>query len=149
MTCPPRLNLALLFVCLAVLIAATPAASQESPGQLPDDNLESFAPLDFPDPSRYRAADGRPGPAYWQNEADYQIDVRLDTARSRLSGTQTITYTNNSPQDLRRLWVQLEQNYFQPDSRGARANPGERFSGFFEEAGYTLSSVQCGAMGRP
>ncbi|MFB6232444.1 MAG: M1 family aminopeptidase [Salinibacter sp.] len=105
-------------------------------------NLEPFEPVDFPDPSRYRTADGRPGPSYWQNEADYQIDVRLDTVRNRLSGTQTITYTNNSPQALDRLWVQLEQNYFRPDSRGAKANPGERFSGFFEGAGYTLSSVR-------
>ena len=137
-----RPTIAFLTAGLFLLLMPGATFGQESPRQTPDHNLESFAPLDFPDPNRYRTADGRPGPAYWQNEADYRIDVRLDTARRRLTGTQTITYTNNSPQDLRRLWVQLEQNYFQPDSRGARANPGERFSGFFEGAGYTLSSVQ-------
>ena len=127
---------------LLLLLAPGTATGQKTPDQAPGHNLESFAPLDLPDPNRYRAADGRPGPSYWQNEADYEIDVRLDTSRNRLSGTQTITYTNNSPQALERLWVQLEQNYFRPDSRGAKANPGDRFSGFFEGAGYTLSSIR-------
>ncbi|MFB6247154.1 MAG: M1 family metallopeptidase [Salinibacter sp.] len=121
------------------LLVALPALGQN----VPSDNLESFAPLDLPDPTEYRAADGRPGDQYWQNEADYQIDVALDTAANRLSGTQTITYTNNAPEALERLWVQLEQNYFRPDSRGARVVPSDaRFSGFFEGAGYTLSSVE-------
>jgi hypothetical protein len=110
---------------------------------VPQHNLESFEPLDLPDPNEYRAADGRPGDQYWQNEADYQIDVTLDTADQTLSGQQTITYTNNSPKELERLWVQLEQNYFKPDSRGARVVPSDaRFSGFFEGAGYELSDIQ-------
>ena len=121
------------------LLTALPALGQN----VPQHNLESFEPLDLPDPNEYRAADGRPGDQYWQNEADYQIDVELDTAARRLTGRQTITYTNNAPRALDRLWVQLEQNYFRPDSRGARVVPSDaRFSGFFEGAGYILSAVE-------
>jgi len=118
-----------------------PGATQAQ--TVPDHNLESFEPIDLPDPNEFRAADGRPGNEYWQNAADYQIDVRLDTAANTLTGQQTITYTNNAPQALDRLWVQLEQNYFRPDSRGARVVPSDaRFSGFFEGAGYEISNVE-------
>jgi len=128
---------------LVGFLLAVPTMAQNVPENVPEHNLESFESLDFPDPNEYRAADGRPGDQYWQNEADYQIDVTLDTAAHRLSGQQTITYTNNSPRTLERLWVQLEQNYFKPDSRGARVVPSDaRFSGFFEGAGYDLSNLQ-------
>jgi hypothetical protein len=117
---------------------ALPAAGQN----VPQHNLESFEPLDLPDPDAYRAADGRPGEQYWQNEADYRINVRLHPDDNRLTGEQLIRYTNNSPDELERLWVQLEQNYFKPDSRGAKVVPSDaRFSGFFEGAGYTLRRV--------
>lgn len=128
-----------IWTMVGALFVALPAVGQN----VPNHNLESFEPLDLPDPNEYRAADGRPGDEYWQNEADYQIDVELDTAQNRLSGRQTITYTNNSPRELERLWVQLEQNYFRSDSRGARVVPSDaRFSGFFEGAGYDLSNIQ-------
>jgi len=128
---------------LAGLLLALPATAQNMPQNVPDHNRASFEAVDFPDPNEYRAADGHPGDGYWQNEADYQIDAELDTANNRLSGQQTITYTNNSPRELDRLWVQLEQNFFKPDSRGARVVPSDaRFSGFFEGAGYDLSNVQ-------
>ncbi len=64
----------------------------------------------LPTPNAYRAADGAPGPDYWQQRADYQIAVRLDDNRQRISGKETITYYNNSPQPLDYLWLQLEQN---------------------------------------
>jgi hypothetical protein len=129
----------LCWAAVSVLFLALPAAAQD----LPQHNLESFEPLDLPDPDSYRAADGKPGDRYWQNGANYRIDVVLDTAANRLTGEQTITYTNNSPESMERLWVQLEQNYFKPDSRGAKVVPADaRFSGFFEGAGYTLSTVE-------
>jgi len=60
-----------------------------------------------------------------------------------VTGTETITYTNNAPEALERLWVQLEQNYFKPSSRGAAAVPADaRFGGFFEGAGYDLSNFR-------
>ena len=128
---------------LVGLLFALPVTAQNMPQNVPAHNLESFESVDFPDPTEYRSADGRPGNEYWQNEADYEIDVTLDTAKNRVSGQQRITYTNNSPEDLDRLWVQLEQNFFKPDSRGARVVPSDaRFSGFFEGAGYDLSNLQ-------
>jgi len=117
--------------------------AQNTPQSETELNLSAFEPIDLPDPNARRSADGRPGPAYWQQEADYQIDVTLDTSANRLSGRQTITYTNNAPQSLGQLWVQLEQNFFRPDSRGARIVPDDaRFSGFFDGAGYDLESIE-------
>jgi hypothetical protein len=128
----------LLWAVVGLVLLTCPAAGQN----VPQHNLESFEPLDLPDPDAYRAADGRPGEEYWQNEADYRINVTLDTETDRLKGEQLIRYTNNSPDELERLWVQLEQNYFKPDSRGAKVVPSDaRFSGFFEGAGYTLTRV--------
>ena len=81
----------------------------------------AFAPLDlYPPANRVRAANGAPGPDYWQNRADYQVDAKLDTASKKISGTVVITYTNNSPDGLSDLWLQLVQNIDRTDSRAAR-----------------------------
>jgi hypothetical protein len=81
-----------------------------------------FAPLAYPQPENvYRAGSGLPGPAYWQNRADYSIAARIDPATHVLSGSETITYTNNSPDTLDVLWIQLDQNIYRPDSRAASA----------------------------
>ena len=79
---------------------------------------EWFRPLEdaLPTPTAARAASGAPGHAYWQQQADYVIEAVLDEATHRLTGTATITYHNNSPDALRYLWVQLDQNYERPDS---------------------------------
>jgi hypothetical protein len=61
-------------------------------------------------PSPYRTASGAPGAEYWQQRADYQIKAELDEVTNTLTGTETITYYNNSPDELKILWVQLEQN---------------------------------------
>ncbi|GAB1857264.1 M1 family metallopeptidase [Flavobacteriaceae bacterium MHTCC 0001] len=61
-------------------------------------------------PNSYRSASGAPGKAYWQQRADYSIRATLDENNNVLSGDETITYYNNSPDDLNYLWVQLEQN---------------------------------------
>ena len=65
-----------------------------------------------------RSASGKPGHAYWQNSADYTIDVNLNETTKEISGSETITYTNNSPDALEFLWMQLDQNLFKQDSRG-------------------------------
>jgi hypothetical protein len=75
----------------------------------------------LPQGNTYRTATGEPGPAYWQNKADYVIDVALDDKTNVISGTATITYTNNSPKALSSLWLQLEQNVFKKDSRGIQS----------------------------
>lgn len=70
----------------------------------------------LPTPNSYRAGDGSPGPAYWQQKVDYHIKVTLDDNRQHISGWEQITYHNQSPHALRYLWVQLEQNVRREDS---------------------------------
>src|ERR1700730_5628828 len=82
-----------------------------------------FAPLTLPEPAnRYRSANGAPGPDYWQNRADYAITAQLDPKTKRVSGIVTITYTNNSPDRLDVLWLQLDQNIYRRDARAVVAS---------------------------
>jgi hypothetical protein len=60
-------------------------------------------------PNMFRTS-GAPGPAYYQQQADYKIDIELDDKKAKLSGSETITYYNNSPDSLEYLWIQLDQN---------------------------------------
>lgn len=62
------------------------------------------------DPNMYRSASGAPGPNYWQQKADYVINVELDDQNQKIIGSETITYTNNSPDPLSYLWLQLDEN---------------------------------------
>jgi hypothetical protein len=80
---------------------------------------DKFKQLDddiFPTPNAYRTASGAPGHQYWQQRADYEIEATLDDANRTLQGRETITYTNNSPDELHFLWLQLDQNERAPDS---------------------------------
>ncbi|AUC74161.1 M1 family metallopeptidase [Olleya sp. Bg11-27] len=72
---------------------------------------------EFSTPNMYRAASGAPGAAYYQQQADYKMDLQLDDVNAKLSGYETITYTNNSPDNLSYLWVQLDQNMRAKDSK--------------------------------
>jgi len=74
----------------------------------------------LPTPNAYRTASGAPGHAYWQQRADYEIDVELDDENQLIIGSERITYSNNSPDTLRYLWVQLDPNIFSPESHAAR-----------------------------
>jgi len=75
--------------------------------------------MDWPGPNQYRDASGAPGPAYWQQRADYTIAATLDTTARAITGTVTVRYTNNSPDTLRYIWMQLDQNLFRPGSKGS------------------------------
>jgi hypothetical protein len=77
-----------------------------------------FAQLgtELPTPNEYRNAAGAPGHGYYQQKADYKIAVTLDDATQRIKGEETITYTNNSPDKLEYLWIQLDQNVRAKDS---------------------------------
>ncbi|GGE94009.1 M1 family metallopeptidase [Hymenobacter cavernae] len=92
-----------------------------------------------------RTAGGAPSATYWQNSADYKIAATLDEKQARLSATADITYTNNSPDPLPFVWVQLDQNLFGPKSRGAATTPisgarnGNSAPGF--QGGDTLQTV--------
>jgi hypothetical protein len=111
------------FPCALALLLIAPLASTVHAADRPVtskyDPLALFAPFDYRNPvNRYRAADGQPGPDYWQNRADYEIHATLDPKAKTLTGTETITYTNNSPQALGYLWLQLDQNLYRTDARG-------------------------------
>jgi hypothetical protein len=68
--------------------------------------------------NEFRAADGQPGPKYWQNRVDYKINAKIDTIKNEITGSEIINYTNNSPQKLDFVWMMLDQNLFKLDSRG-------------------------------
>jgi hypothetical protein len=87
-------------------------------GQQGNVNEDPFRQLyqELPTPNVYRTASGAPGHAYWQQKADYDMNIRLDDEQQRIYGEETITYYNNSPDPLSYLWVQLDQNYRAKDS---------------------------------
>jgi len=91
----------------------------------------------------YRSASGVPGPKYWQNQANYDINVSLNPDTHVIAGRVDIEYINNSPFDLEYAWLFLEQNRFTPDSRGTLTTPlsGNRYSGDVD-GGYTLNNVE-------
>jgi hypothetical protein len=83
------------------------------------DQHVAFDPLFYPSAGNlYRSAGGQPGPAYWQNRADYKITSSLDTTEKVLKGTVVITYKNNSPDAMNFVWLQLDQNIYREDGRG-------------------------------
>jgi Peptidase family M1 domain len=132
--------------------AAVVALGAVSIGALAADSLATynplltFAPLTLPDPvNRFRAADGSPGPDYWQNSADYEIRAQIDTATKQLSASEIITYTNNSPQALSSLWIQLDQNIYRKQSRSSFASGWQRDQ--FTD-GFILDSVEIERQGR-
>lgn len=103
----------------ALMLGGLPAAAMAQ-GYSP---RETFAPFDMGQPvNGYRSANGLPGPAYWQNRADYRIHATLDEQGGpALRATAEIRYTNNSPDTLTVLWLQLDQNLYRADSRGGFA----------------------------
>jgi hypothetical protein len=112
------------------------------------DYHDLFSPLFYTyNGNEYRASNGEPGPRYWQNKADYQIEARIDTGKSEVSGTVVLSYKNNSPQGLPYIWMQLDQNLFDLSSRGqakmpatSRSRYGSSKSDF--EGGYHIKSVK-------
>ncbi|HEX6533070.1 MAG TPA: M1 family metallopeptidase [Gemmatimonadaceae bacterium] len=112
----------------AVMAAPDTAVKARADSFAPDNasNLEEFARIDrmdWPGPNRYRDATGAPGPDYWQQRADYEITATLDTTEQSVRGHVVITYTNNSPDTLRFVWVQLDQNLYKPGSKGSALFP--------------------------
>lgn len=111
------------------------------------DYRDAFAPFFYTkNGNEYRAASGEPGPKYWQNRADYKLDVKLNEATNEIAGTEILSYTNNSPLKLNFIWMQLDQNLFKTDSRGSAIIPlnGSRNGGGGQafDAGYKIKSVK-------
>lgn len=98
-----------------------PVTASSAIQQTKGDFEDKFRQLDtaLPTPNVYRNAAGEPGHQYWQQQVDYVIDVKLDEEKRRLEASERITYQNNSPDTLKYLWVQLDQNKFRNDSMSA------------------------------
>jgi len=108
------------YLCLALtaLITVSGSVGADAIRQTKGDFRDAFRQLDvdLPTPNTYRTASGAPGSQYWQQRADYKIKVRLDETSRRISASETITYTNHSPDTLRYIWLQLDQNRFTENS---------------------------------
>jgi len=140
-----------LIASLAALlfIMAGGQAFAEGPPGSPTDQVAKFRQLgqDLPTPNVFRNAAGAPGPAYWQQQADYVIDVALDEDAKTLSASETITYTNNSPDTLKYLWVSLDQNRFK-DGSIARMSETASTSGTRRSSSGSGDSLSYNALAR-
>lgn len=137
-------------LALVLLVAALqqqqPAPSRQPtlpplPPQVGD--TSPFRRLSLPTATEIRTGSGAPGREYWQQRADYTIRASLDTATHTLTGRETVRYSNHSPDTLRYVWIQLDQNIYREDSRGTALNPpGARFAGAGFVGGYVITKVE-------
>src|ERR687884_700104 len=132
-----RISMRCFLVCLLCLCLGLPLAAQSK--SEPSDKFRQLEEI-LPTPNEYRTASGAPGHKYWQQRADYSIDVELDDATQTLTGRETITYYNNSPDALSYLWLQLDQNIFDKESEAntTRAAPA-----------FTLPGGEAAGQGEP
>src|SRR6201989_1644954 len=93
----------------AIICAANAQDIQNNPGSNHGNKFEQLGTI-LPSPNEYRTASGAPGPKYWQQRADYNIVCSLDEDKLLLTGSETITDFNNSPNELTYLWLQLDEN---------------------------------------
>lgn len=142
-----------LLVLSCLLLVTVAGFAQQTPNW-----QGKFEQLDqtLPTPNSYRTGSGAPGPAYWQQRADYVINVEVDDNTQMLTGSETITYHNNSPESLNYLWMQLDQNLFADNSLTQQSRTGSVRdsipSKFFAmnvgitsndyKGGYTIKSVK-------
>lgn len=131
------------YLSLALIVMATATTFSQDDSEVKEErkpghyNENRFKQLyeEFSTPNVFRTASGAPGPQYYQQQADYVMNITLDDKNARLYGTETITYTNNSPDVLEYLWVQLDQNVRAADSKsplieGSGAVPADLASNF-------------------
>jgi len=126
------------------------AGLPEKPGSPGYDPAAVFAPGFYSDMRlTTRAANGAPSDHYWQNRADYTLQVKLDTTTNELGGSEVIRYTNNSPDTLHSLWLQLDQDTYREDARSnyyTSPAPGGHTKGYelesvrIEQGGVTVSA---------
>ena len=105
---------------------------------------EAFHPVFYPSSgTQYRSASGEPGPEYWQNRSDYTINATLNPETHKVTGTVDLIYTNNSPDNLKFLWLYLEQNIYDKESRGSATTTqtGGRWANAKFTEGHIVKSV--------
>ena len=138
---------------LALLLGVTSIWAQQTPENASSDTVskydyhDAFAPFFYSkNGTSTRSASGQPGAEYWQNSADYKLTAKLDEKSNEISGTGIITYTNNSPDKLAFVWMNLDQNLFKADSRGNAVVPmtGSRngAQGQIFDGGHKIKSVK-------
>lgn len=133
-------SLLILFVCISIQSISAQEQGEYS-------YTDAFGPGFYTkNGTPYRSASGKPGPEYWQNRADYTLRARLDEENDRIEGAVQIEYTNNSPEDLTFVWLQLDQNLFRSTSIGQATIPltssryGDAENQF--EGGYQISNLR-------
>nr|WP_321222139.1 M1 family metallopeptidase [uncultured Psychroserpens sp.] len=144
------------YLCLSIAFISLNVVAQEQEEQKSGHtNQNKFKQLydEFATPNMFRTGSGAPGPAYYQQQADYKMDLEINDETAVLSGYETITYTNNSPDELKYLWVQLDQNVRTKDSpskdiNGSVVRPAQsaaRFASSFMsenfDGGFNIESV--------
>jgi len=132
---------------LAVIALVSITASSFAQQTSNYDYKETFKePFYTKNGNEFRSASGQPGPRYWQNSADYKINASLNPDKKELTASQEVDYTNNSPDEMSFLWMQLDQNLFSKKSRGnatipmANSRYGDKGQSF--DGGYDIQSVK-------
>ena len=136
-----RITAALFLAAAAVPLSQTDAQARPAPRPVTDTSI--FAPLVLPTANEFRSGSGAPGYKYWQNRADYTLRTTLDTAATSVKTEMTLRYTNNSPDTLRYLWLQTEQNAFKAKSLNSFIFPEDsRFGARGFEGGYVFTRME-------
>lgn len=129
----------LIFILLFLIFTINPIFSQTESGYNP--HIVFDPSFDLQPSTGYRSGSGAPGPDYWLNKADYKISVVLDDKKNTITGNVEINYINNSPDDLSYVWLQLDQNRFNQNSRGAFTPSYQKNAAKFI-GGFKISSVK-------
>lgn len=149
-------KLSLLLIFPALLMAQEKPTSTVAPKQQGKYDTNKFSQMYdlLATPNMFRTASGAPGPAYYQQQADYKIDIELDDKNSKITGSEVITYSNNSPDSLEYLWIQLDQNQARANTQSTLAesekiNPVLALDGFSNkylkkdlERGFNIEQVK-------
>jgi hypothetical protein len=130
-----KLRFCLLVAGLTALFIGAEAQTPPSANYKANDRFEQMGQL-LPTPNTFRTASGSPGRDFFQNRADYDIKVELDDANQKIIGSELVTYFNNSPDELKYIWLQLDQNLFEKGSIG-----GITRTGSVNETGMSAASL--------
>ena len=105
-----KYSLSTALMCFSVVVSSSLFTSHTlAKNTIASDKFRQLEEV-LPTPNIYRTASGAPGHKYWQQQVDYIIDIKLDDKKQQLTGVETLKYQNNSPDTLRYIWLQLDQN---------------------------------------
>lgn len=140
-------------VALILLLSASIYAQRKRASNPNDTIVSNYNPAELFTPQFYNqrgnefhSANGAPGPKYWQNKVDYQLNAKIDTSAKTLSASENISYTNNSPDALPYLWLQLDQNTY---TKEARSNFATGQAATQHTQGYQIESIEIVINGKP